>query len=227
MPDIKHFDPAAVLDAAERLFWQHGVASTGIQDIVTATGINRSSLYATFGGKRELYLAALRRYVEHQSEPGFARLAGDTRGLPAISEFFDRLIQVRCTGQLAQWGCMISNAHAGPDSDDPDVRHILQQHHQRLRSALRAALRVAAGRGQLRPDLDPEVAADLLAMLAYAVNLRSRAGADAPALRATITGTLSSMADPGPGLMRTVTASADADQHTRPAGASNGHGRRR
>ncbi|MFI6495115.1 TetR/AcrR family transcriptional regulator [Streptomyces sp. NPDC050564] len=37
-----------------RLFWRQGVATTGIQDIVNATGLNRSSLYATFGGKQEL-----------------------------------------------------------------------------------------------------------------------------------------------------------------------------
>lgn len=32
-------------------FWRQGVASTGVQDVVTVTGLNRSSRYATFGGK--------------------------------------------------------------------------------------------------------------------------------------------------------------------------------
>lgn len=53
MPDVKHFDPDTVLESVVRLFWRQGVASTGIQDVVTATGLNRSSLYATFGGKQE------------------------------------------------------------------------------------------------------------------------------------------------------------------------------
>jgi AcrR family transcriptional regulator len=35
---------------------------------VTATGLDRSSLYATFGGKQELYLAALRRYLEQRGD---------------------------------------------------------------------------------------------------------------------------------------------------------------
>jgi len=60
VPDVKHFDTEQVLAAVEQLFWRQGVASTGIQDIVSVTGLSRSSLYSTFGGKDELYLAALR-----------------------------------------------------------------------------------------------------------------------------------------------------------------------
>ncbi|MHC5908157.1 hypothetical protein ACVNF4_30375, partial [Streptomyces sp. S6] len=37
----KHFDPDAALETVVRLFWRQGVASTGIQDVVTATGLNR------------------------------------------------------------------------------------------------------------------------------------------------------------------------------------------
>ncbi|MEU6098313.1 TetR/AcrR family transcriptional regulator [Streptomyces sp. NPDC047079] len=196
MPDIKHFDPDATLDTVVRLFWQQGVATTGIQDIVTATGLNRSSLYATFGGKRELYLAALRRYLEQRSRPMFHRLAEDERGLPAIAEFFDGLIKARCSGEYARWGCMVSNAHAGAENGDPDVSAILDQHHQQLRSAMYAALVTAEAEGQLVAGADPGAAADLLALLAYGVNLRSRAGADAKALHRTVNTALESIGRP-------------------------------
>jgi AcrR family transcriptional regulator len=115
-------------------------ASTGILDVVTATGLNRSSLYATFGGQQELCLAALRRYLEQRSQPMFRRLAEDERGLPAISEFFAGLIEARCSGAYARWGCMVSNAHAGAENSDPGVRAVLDQHHQELRDAVYAAL---------------------------------------------------------------------------------------
>jgi TetR/AcrR family transcriptional regulator, transcriptional repressor for nem operon len=103
--DVKHFDQTAVLGTVVQLFWRHGLASTGIQDVVTATGINRSSLYATFGDKQALYLAALDRYLEEHALPAFARLAGDPRGLPAITRFFSQLIRARCSGDHARWGC--------------------------------------------------------------------------------------------------------------------------
>ncbi|MFI0809424.1 TetR/AcrR family transcriptional regulator [Streptomyces echinatus] len=193
MPDIKHFDPDETLDTVVRLFWRRGVATTGVQDIVTATGLNRSSLYATFGGKQELYLAALHRYRERRSRPMFRRLAEGDHGLPAVAEFFDSLITVRCSGEYARWGCMVANAHAGAENGDPDVRAVLDRHHQELRDALHTALTAAETRGQLAAGTDPEAAADLLALLAYGVNLRSRAGADAQALRRTVTAALDSI----------------------------------
>ncbi|MFC8342413.1 TetR/AcrR family transcriptional regulator [Streptomyces sp. NPDC057280] len=195
MPDVKHFDPDATLETVVRLFWRQGVASTGIQDVVTATGLNRSSLYATFGGKQELYLAALRRYLERRSQPMFRRLAEDERGLPAVSEFFGSLIEARCSGEYARWGCMVSNAHAGAENSEPEVRTVLDQHHQELRDALYAALVSAERQGQLAPGADPGASADLLALLAYGVNLRSRAGADAATLTTTVTAALDSIAD--------------------------------
>lgn len=194
MPDIKHFDTEATLDTVMRLFWQRGVASTGIQDVVTATGLNRSSLYATFGGKQELYLAALRRYVEQRSRPLLRRLAEDERGLPAVSEFFGGLIEARCHGEYAGWGCMVSNAHAGAENGADEVRAILDGHHRELRQAMRAALTAAEALRQLAPGVDVEAAADLLALLAYGVNLRSRAGADSASLTRTMAAVLDSLA---------------------------------
>ncbi|MFK0244104.1 TetR/AcrR family transcriptional regulator [Amycolatopsis azurea] len=186
MPDVKHFDPDAVLDAAVRLFWRQGVNSTGVQDIVTATGINRSSLYSTFGDKRKLYLATLNRYVTQRSQPVLRQLIEDTRGLPAISAFFEGLITTRCSGEYARWGCMVSNAHANGENEDRDVRAVLQLHHDQLRAAMCAALDHATSEGQVRADVSPTEASDMLALLAYGVNLRSRAGAEPVSLKETV-----------------------------------------
>lgn len=188
MPDVKHFDPDAALDRALELFWRQGEATTGVQDVVAATGLSRSSLYTTFGSKRDLHLAALRRYIEQRSQPVFDRLADDGRGLSAVTAFFDALITARCTGAHARWGCMVANTHAtGAADGDPELARLLDLHHERLRAALANALRVAARAGQLRPGADPEANADLLALLAYGVNLRSRAGADPASLHASVT----------------------------------------
>jgi TetR/AcrR family transcriptional repressor of nem operon len=174
MPDVKHFDRADALAAVERLFWRQGVSATGIQDIVTATGLSRSSLYNAFGSKEEVYLAVLRRYLDQRSRPMFDRLASDDRGLPAISAFFERLIQLRCTGEHARWGCLISNAHT--EQPGEAASNLLDRHHDELRSAFATALEVAYSKGQLRPDVDRTGTAELLTLLAYGLNLRSRSG---------------------------------------------------
>ncbi|WP_254390310.1 hypothetical protein [Streptomyces sp. AC550_RSS872] len=56
-----------------------------------------------------------------------------------------------------------------------------------------ATLVTADREGQLAPGADPGASADLLALLAYGVNLRSRAGADAATLGKTVTAALDSI----------------------------------
>ncbi|MGW2156795.1 helix-turn-helix domain-containing protein [Nonomuraea sp. NPDC001699] len=65
------------------LFWQRGAGVTGIAEVVQATRLSRSSLYATFGGKAQLRAAALGRYLERQSRPVFDALAADALALRA------------------------------------------------------------------------------------------------------------------------------------------------
>jgi TetR/AcrR family transcriptional repressor of nem operon len=192
MADVKHFDEAAALAAVELLFWRRGIASTGIQDIVAATGLSRSSLYNAFGGKDELYAAAVRRYLDHRSRPMFDRLAGDGRGLSAITAFFDRLLRLRCTGDFARWGCLVSNANA---DNPPDAAHaLLAEHHAALKAAFVATLEVAESNQELRPGVEPDGAAELLTLLAYAVNLRSRSGASRAQLKTAVTAAVSALA---------------------------------
>ncbi|MBZ4324057.1 TetR/AcrR family transcriptional regulator [Streptomyces huiliensis] len=198
MADSKHFDPDAVLDTVVEVFWRQGMVGTGIQGLVTATGLSRSSLYATFGTKDRLYAAALRRYIERHSAPAFARVAGAGTGLAAVEEFFAALVEYRCSGGYAGWGCLITNAHAGPECEDPVVRDLLDRHHRHLHEALRAALVTAGRLGQLHPAADPDAGAAVLAALAYGVNLRSRAGADAASLTAVVESVLAPLRAPRP-----------------------------
>ncbi|MEV4163521.1 TetR/AcrR family transcriptional regulator [Nonomuraea dietziae] len=198
MPDVKHFDPDVALDQVVSLFWEHGADTTGVAEVVKATGLSRSSLYATFGGKGQLYAAALRRYLERQSRPVFDALAADERGLPAIAGFFERLVSARCTGEHARWGCLVTNAHAAAGRELPEVQHVLAAHHGALRSAMRAALEAARRHGHLRSGLDTEAGAETLALLAYAVNLRSRSGAEAAELLAGVRAVLDGFTDVTP-----------------------------
>ena len=54
------YDPDAALKAARDVFWVKGYAATSLDDIAEATGMNRPSLYAAFGDKEAIYLAALK-----------------------------------------------------------------------------------------------------------------------------------------------------------------------
>ncbi|MET9461245.1 hypothetical protein ABZY05_40415 [Streptomyces canus] len=126
------------------------------------------------------------KYIEQRSRPAFSRLAGDDRGLPAVHDFFAALIEARCSGAYARWG-WVSNAHAGGENSDTDIRAVVDRHHGSC--GRRCARHSSPPRPRLSSNgTDPGAAADLLALLAHGVNPRSRAGADAGDLTRTVSG---------------------------------------
>jgi TetR/AcrR family transcriptional repressor of nem operon len=69
MARVREFDTEAAVEAAMQVFWCRGYEATSVQDLVDATGVGRGSLYAAFGSKEGLYLAALDRYREQLAAP--------------------------------------------------------------------------------------------------------------------------------------------------------------
>src|SRR5687768_6284787 len=84
----RNFDPDEVLDRAMRVFWRKGYAATSLSDLTAATGINRASLYATFGNKESLFQRALDRYTQGP----FSYFRGALEA-PTAREVVERLLQ--------------------------------------------------------------------------------------------------------------------------------------
>jgi len=60
----KEFSRNSVLEKCITLFWEEGYNGTGIQKVVTRTGVNRYSLYKEFGNKEGILYASLELYKE-------------------------------------------------------------------------------------------------------------------------------------------------------------------
>lgn len=76
-----------VLDAAARIFREHGYAATTLNDIADAAGLKTASLYYHFGSKEELVEEVLRIGTTLVLDTVKARLAA----LPADASFRERL----------------------------------------------------------------------------------------------------------------------------------------
>ena len=57
------------------VFWSKGYEATSLDDLCEATGLSRSSFYATFGSKRQLLLQSVDRYVDRRNPQIAAVLA--------------------------------------------------------------------------------------------------------------------------------------------------------
>src|ERR1700688_3301650 len=58
----RQFDADEVLDRALEVFWARGYEGASLPELTKAMGINRPSLYATYGNKEQLFRKALDRY---------------------------------------------------------------------------------------------------------------------------------------------------------------------
>src|SRR5947209_1642653 len=57
------YDPDVALERARDTFWRAGYAATSLDELAAGMGMNRPSLYAGFGDKRDLYGTAVARYA--------------------------------------------------------------------------------------------------------------------------------------------------------------------
>lgn len=72
------FDTGRAVESAAALFATHGYEGTSVDDLVTATGVHRGSLYKVFGSKRSLHLTVLRHHLDHEIHPSTAAIAALT-----------------------------------------------------------------------------------------------------------------------------------------------------
>ena len=94
MSRTKAFEPAEALDHAMELFWRQGYTATPLDQLVRHTGASRYGLYATFGGKRDLFLTSLERYSQAVMDPMLQPLEDARASTAEIRRFFDRVLDV-------------------------------------------------------------------------------------------------------------------------------------
>lgn len=174
----RQFSDADVLDALVQLFWEQGYEATSMTDIVTATGLSKSSLYNTFGSKDELFSQALNRYIDLRSSMMTEVLAKGTRGLEDLNGLLDALWAEVSVGDDHR-GCLAINTATELGRRDDAVAAVATRFRATLRDALKSALQRAADLGEIDPQsVDPYAAVMLSFMLGTAVIVRSGAADD-------------------------------------------------
>lgn len=182
MGRTRGFDVDQALDAAVRVFWERGFDTTSMQDLCDAMDVRPGSLYAAFGGKRDLFAAALRRYAETVSAEAIARVTSASSGMRGVRDYFAHLVDAMVDGDR-RWGCLITNSLVERAALDPELAGLMTLHLANLRAAFAAALTRARADGELRPDTGPQ-SADLLVAVVQGMNVLARNHPGRPALQA-------------------------------------------
>lgn len=180
MPRSRTFDDDALLDAAIELFWVHGYKSASLAALTAGTGVTNGSIYQAYGSKRELFLAAFRRYCERRVaivsgvfETGHPDLEG------TVNAYFDAIVD-DCISYPDRRGCLMLNTISELGTD-AEVSAISTQTVDAMEGAVARALADVAPR-----DTEPAAivlcAAQIVALSQALIQL-SRMGRDADDLR--------------------------------------------
>lgn len=111
MPKAKQFDKDKVLQAASEVFHKNGYNGTSIDEILTATGLSRSSLYDSFKDKHNLYLETL-EYYKNSGNNQLEKLdQKDLNGLQKIESMFNEVVK-HLVNHPDDNGCLLVNAAA-------------------------------------------------------------------------------------------------------------------
>lgn len=116
------------LEAAVEVFLEHGYENASLDDITEALGINKPSLYNTFGNKEEFFLSVLDRYHEYY-QTYFAELVGkDQPPKETVTEWLSWFLQ-NYKSQENKHGCLIVNSTLLANEKYPAIASRLKSFH--------------------------------------------------------------------------------------------------
>jgi TetR/AcrR family transcriptional repressor of nem operon len=178
MPWEKTYDEATVLEAAMIAFWTRGYQSTSLADLVAATGLNRSSLYAGFGNKRALFLRALRHYDDTYRTGFLEQLLHERSPRDAILAAFD--VAAAGNSQMPG-GCLMINSAMELAPHDPEVAAIVDASMGKVEAFFAECLAAVEN-----PPADPVETAKVLQGLLIGLMIMRRANQDSPSITAIL-----------------------------------------
>ncbi|MFQ6005616.1 MAG: TetR/AcrR family transcriptional regulator [Woeseia sp.] len=170
----REFDPEIALDAAMQAFWAKGYEATSLKDLMEATGLHKGSLYQAFGDKHSLFIQALKRYLADMRRMKSAQLARAPTPVDGIRAVTHGMLDIADGDCACPRGCLAINTLVELAPHDSDVRKVMDDHVQRMRSGLTEVIARGQAAGQIREDRSPEKITALLMtfMLGLGTNLR-------------------------------------------------------
>jgi AcrR family transcriptional regulator len=168
------YDPAQALARAADTFWKAGYAGTSLDDLSAATGMNRPSLYAAFGDKRDLYLKTLDYYRDESRALARAALADDPTLRVFLKRFYGKALELYLDD--GPRGCYSIGTAATVAAVDDQVRAFLADSMRSTDSFLKHRIEKARERGEISREADAAALAYLATATLHTLAVRSRAG---------------------------------------------------
>lgn len=115
----KEYSEEEVLDRAMHLFWRKGYVTTSMKMLEKEMGINKFSIYSSFGSKHGLFVESLKSY-KSKVKGLFEKFEKSNKGVESIKEFFyDSISLTKIEG--SEKGCLVTNTYNEFAESEDDV----------------------------------------------------------------------------------------------------------
>ena len=175
------FDAGEALDSAMRVFWEQGYEGASLTDLTEAMGISRTSMYAAYGNKEELFARALQRYSEGPASYGPRALTEPTARQVAAAVLKGSIEATTSPGNPA--GCLGVQASLAAGASAREIRTMLAAWRDEAVTQLRSRFQRAVDEGDLSPDADANVLARYIITVSNGIAVQAASGASADDLR--------------------------------------------
>ena len=192
----REFDIDRALEDAMYVFWSHGYHATSLTDLTEAMHLKRGSLYAAFGNKHQLFLAAFDRYTHNLIEGTMATvLDGSSVEIDALDTLRTYLYQFaqRAVGDSGRRGCFIANTTLEMLPHDPVVHARITATFQRIEQLFTNAIQHAQRQGSIRAECDAPMTAGYLLCMIEGLRVVGKAGLSETEVHALIEIALSAL----------------------------------
>lgn len=177
----REFDPDEVLEIVMRLFWEHGFDGVSISDLTAATGVNRSSLYSTFGSKEELFFKAVDRYLAGPG--GFVAVALAEPTAWDIAHAMAHGAADAYTDPINPRGCLLVQGALAAGEQAAPIQADLAQRRAAGVKLLAERFAIAQQAGEL-PGVDPLIIARWINAVCQGISVQACSGATREELHA-------------------------------------------
>ena len=129
MPKTETFNKETVIKQATEVFHHKSYSLTSMQDLVDATGLNRSSIYNSFGSKLDLYMECLKHYQSAFKCNLDKIFEKEKTPIKVIEAIF--LLNVR-SNIANNVGCLINNCTSEMANQEPIIKGFLDKNHNNM-----------------------------------------------------------------------------------------------
>ncbi|GGG52031.1 TetR/AcrR family transcriptional regulator [Paenibacillus radicis (ex Gao et al. 2016)] len=173
----KEFDTTEVLHKAMKVFGHYGFEGTSLQNLLDGLGIARQSLYDTYGTKRDLFIKAVKHYVDEKSSAAVVYLDRTEPVKKVIAEIFQTIVSALQDDERRE-ECLILYSAIDQIPHDSEIAAIFERDRMLLEKAFYEALVRAQSRGEIGQNQDLHVLARYLYHARYSMTQAAKLSND-------------------------------------------------